>query len=138
VEAQRTVDKLGRAFIDAFNRRDAEGLVALCHPEIEFLPTVLVGERAVYEGHDGMRRWVAALLAGGAAHEVRVLKVRDLGAGRFAVLTETCIDGDVISPSAMVAELRHGLIVHARAYLSDEQTLIRVGVLPPEEPAGGR
>jgi hypothetical protein len=35
----------------------------------------------------------------------------------------------------MIAALRDGLIVHAKAYLSDEQTLIRVGVLPPRDDA---
>jgi SnoaL-like domain len=124
-------EELARRFIDGFNRRDADALVALCHPQVEFLPTILVGQRAVYHGHDGLRRWVADLRAASAAHEVRVRKVRVLAPDRFAVLTEVLLDGDLLSPSAMVAKLEGGLIVHAKAYLSDEHTLIRVGVLPP-------
>lgn len=127
------VEELAHRFIDAFNRRDSDALVALCHPQLEFLPTILVGQRAVYHGHDGLRRWVEDLRASRAAHEVRVRKVRTLAPDRFAVLTEVLIDGELLSPSAMIAKLEDGLIVNAKAYLSDESTLIRVGVLPPPE-----
>jgi len=127
------VEELARRFIDGFNRRDAEALVALSHPRIEFLPTILVGQRAVYHGHEGLRRWVQDLNASGAAHEVRVRTVRTIAPDRFAVLTEVLLDGELLSPSAMIASLEDGLIVRAKAYLSDERTLIRVGVLPPPE-----
>lgn len=126
-----SAEELGRRFIDGFNRRDADALVALVHPELEFLPTVLVGARAVYRGRDGLRRWVEDLIASGASHTVRVREVREIGPDRFVVLTEVLIGGEVTSPSAMLATTRDGLIVTAKAYLSDEQTLIRVGVLPP-------
>lgn len=64
-------EELGHRFIDAFNRRDANGLVALCHPEIEFNPTILVGERRTYRGHDGLRHWVAQLEESGSEHRAR-------------------------------------------------------------------
>jgi SnoaL-like domain len=127
------VEELARRFIDGFNRRDAEALVALSHPRIEFLPTILVGQRAVYHGHEGLRRWVEDLRASGAGHEVRVRTVRALPPDGFAVRSEVLLDGELLSPSAMVAKLEDGLIVRAKAYLSDEVTLIRVGVLPPPE-----
>ncbi len=131
---ERSAQELAERFVDAFNRRDADALVALCHPELEFVPTILVGARAVYRGHDGIRRWVAELAASGAAHRVRVRYVRELAPDRLAVLTEVLIEGEVTTPSAMIAVLRDGLIAHAKAYLSDERTLIRVGVLPPRDP----
>jgi len=90
-----SAEELGRRFIEGFNRRDADALVALVHPELEFLPTVLVGQRAVYHGHDGLRRWVADLVASDAAHKVRVREVRELGPDRFVVLTEVLIGGEV-------------------------------------------
>lgn len=128
-----SAEVLGRRFVDAFNRRDADALVALCHPELEFQPTVLVGQRAIYHGHEGLRHWLEQVIASGATHEARVRTVRALDDERLALLTEVCLDGDVVSPSAMVVRVKDGLIVHAKAYLSDEQTLIRVGVLPPED-----
>jgi len=126
-----SAEELGHRFIDGFNRRDADALVVLCHPELEFLPTVLAGQKSVYHGHDGLRRWVNTLIESGAAHEVRVRKIRVLDDEHFAALTEVCVDGEMVTPSAMVVGLRDGLIAHVKAYLSDEQTLIRVGVLPP-------
>lgn len=63
--------------------------------------------------------------------------VRPLGPDRFVVLTDVMLGDEAISPSAMVATLSDGLIVHAKAYLSDEATLVRVGVLPPAAPSGG-
>ncbi len=128
-----SAQEIGRRFIDGFNRRDADALVALCHPRLEFIPTLLAREQAVYRGHDELRRWVAGLVASDAEHEVRVLDVRELDADRFVVLTEVLIGGEAMTRSAMVAALEDGLIVHVKAYLSDEQTLIRVGVLPPRD-----
>ena len=127
-----SAEELSRRFVDSFNRRDADALVALCHPELEFLPTVLVGQRAVYHGHHGLRHWVEHLVASGASHQARVRRVRALDDERFAVLTEVLLDGEIVSPSAMVVRVEDGLIVHVKAYLSDEETLVRVGVLPPE------
>jgi len=95
------------------------------------LPTVLVGQKSVYHGHDGLRRWVDTLIESGAAHEVRVRKIRVLDDEHFSALTEVCLEGEMVTPSAMVVRVKDGLIVHVKAYLSDEQTLIRVGVLPP-------
>jgi SnoaL-like domain len=129
----RSAQELSRRFIDGFNRRDAEALIALCHPDIEFCPTILVGGRAIYVGHDGLRRWVGELIASGGTHEARIRAVRELGVNRLVVLTEVMLEDEVVSPSAMVVGLRDGLIIHVQAYLSDEQTLVRVGVLPPQD-----
>jgi ketosteroid isomerase-like protein len=128
-EQQVQADRIGRELIDAFNARDAERLVALTHPEIEFRPTMLVGSRRVYKGHDGLRSWVADLLASGAMHRVRVREIRALGGERLIVLTEVLVDDEAISPSAMIATLREGKIVEVRAYLSDEATLAELGLL---------
>lgn len=100
---------------------------------MEFLPALIVGARAVYRGHEDLRRWVEDLLSSGQANDLRarVRSVRPLGPDRFVVLTEVVIGDEVVSPSAMVATVRDSLIVHAKAYLSDETTLVRVGVLPP-------
>jgi len=54
-EHRAQADRIGREFVDAFNRRDADGLVALSHPDIEFRPTMLAGSKRVYKGHEGLR-----------------------------------------------------------------------------------
>lgn len=118
-----------REFVEAFNRRDADALVALAHPEIEFRPTMLVGSKRVYRGHDGLRHWAADLIAAETMHQVRVREIRPLGGGRFLLLSEVLLDGEVVSPSAMVAGLADGKIVEAHAYLSDEEMLAELDLL---------
>lgn len=133
-------EEIADRFIEAFNERDADGLIALCDPAIEFHPTVLVGERRVYHGHDGVRRWVAQLVESGGEHRVRVREVRVLDPDRFLVLSEVLLGGKAITPSAMLARLGpDGGITEVHAYLSDEQMLIRLGLVPerterPEQP----
>ncbi len=120
-------------FIDAFNRRAAEELVALADPAIEFRPTSLVGSRRVYRGHDGLRRWVADLGEAAVEHRVRVCSVRALDDGRFLVASEVLVDGELIAPSAMLARVGEaGRIVEAHAYLTDEQLLSDVGLVPDQ------
>lgn len=131
------METIGRMFIDAFNRRDAQGLVELSAPDVLFYPTVLVGARRGYHGHDGLRRWVRDLARAGAGHRVRVRAVRELGEQRFVVLSEVLLDGEPVSPSAMIADLNEqGLITQARSYLSDEQTLARLGLVSCEQAVG--
>jgi len=125
-----SIEAIGRQFIDAFNRREAEELIALCDPGIEFRPTSLVGERRRYNGHEGLRRWVAELDESRIEHQVRIREVRPTENG-FLVLSEVLLDGEFVSPSAMLARLNEaGLIVKARAFLTDEETLKQVGWAP--------
>jgi ketosteroid isomerase-like protein len=118
-----------REFVDAFNRRDADGLLALAHLEIEFRPTMLVGSERVYRGYDGFRSWVADLVASPATHQVRVREIRVLEDQRFLVLSDVLLDSEVVSASAMVAKLADGKIVEAHAYLSDEAMLTDLNLL---------
>ena len=128
-ERRSLMEAVGQRFIDAFNRRDADGLVELCDPRIEFRPTSLVGERAVYRGHDGLRRWVGDLQGALVQHQVRVLEVRQLSEDRFLALAEVTVDGERLSPAALLARIdAEGKIVEARSYLSDEQLLVKLGL----------
>ena len=125
------MEGIARRFIDAFNRRDAEALVELADPEIAFYPTQLAGANDGYRGHDGLRSWVALVATAGLRHEVRVREVRVLDEHRFLLLSEVWVDGELVSPSAMLTHLNgEEKIVEARAYLSDEQTLADIGIIP--------
>jgi len=131
------METIGLEFIDAFNRRDADGLVALANESIEFHPTALVGERRSYHGHDGLRRWVSDLGSSRIKHQVRVREIRVLDESRFLVLSEVLLDDEVVAPSAMLTRLTDaGLIAEAQAYLTDEHLLTQLGVVP-EQPAAG-
>jgi SnoaL-like domain len=128
-----SVEAIGRQFVDAFNRREVEGMIALSDPEIEFHPTTLVGgERQRYDGHDGLRTWASQLNELQLEHQARIREVRPTADG-FLILSEVLLGGELVSPSAMLARLNdEGLIVEARAFLTDEETLKQVGWAPEE------
>jgi SnoaL-like domain len=130
--ARVSVETIGRRYVDAFNRRDIEGLVALSHPAIEFRPTMLVGARRRYDGHEGLRRWFEELGGSEIELQIRVREVRALGGDGFLVLSEIFLDDDkLVSPAAMLARLADdGRIVEARSFLTDEEMLRQVGWAP--------
>ena len=131
------MDAIARDFVDAFNRRDAGGLVALTDPAVVWQPSRLVGSVRRYRGHDELRRWVAELDASPIKHRARVLEVRIIDHDRFLVLSEVLLDDVPVCPSALLARVsRGGKILEARAYLTDEQMLIEAGIVPAiERPA---
>lgn len=130
--AEVSFELIARRFVDAFNRRDADGLVALSAREIEFHPTTLVGSQQRYDGHGGLRRWVAELRASRLEHQVRVREVRPREDG-FVLLSEVLLDGNIVTPSAMVARLdEEHAIVEVHAFLTDAELLAYIGVMPDE------
>ena len=54
--SERNVE-LHRRWIEAFNSRDIEAVIALCDPSVEFHSGFDAVGGGVYYGHDGMRRW---------------------------------------------------------------------------------
>ncbi len=118
------MERIAHGFIDAFNRRDVDGLIAFADPDIKFHPTVLVGDIRAYRGHEGLRRWVEDLSSAEAEHQVRVREVRPLDSVYFIVLSDVLLYGEVLGPSAMLGRLTAtGEIGEAHAYLSDESML---------------
>jgi hypothetical protein len=91
-------------FIDAFNRRDADAFLALMDAAVEFHPTALVGTRRRYDGHEGVRRWLGEVESSQMKHRVRVREARPTEDG-FVLLSEVLLDGKLVSPSAMIAQL---------------------------------
>jgi hypothetical protein len=132
---QGTYALLARAFVDAFNDRDADGLVALAHPRIVFRPTALAGRRRTYIGHAGLRRWVVELDAARLDFQVRIREIRPLRPNGFLVLSRLRVDGELIIDSAMIACLQQDKIIEAHGYLSDEEMLVRLGLIPHARPA---
>ncbi|HZV75001.1 MAG TPA: nuclear transport factor 2 family protein, partial [Conexibacter sp.] len=84
---QDLIAPLARGFVEAFNGRDADALVALAHPRIVFRPTSLVGRRRTYDGHAGLRRWIAELDAMGMDLQLQTREIRPLTPSGFLVLS---------------------------------------------------
>jgi hypothetical protein len=113
----------------AFNRRDADALVALADAEIAYYPTILARGPRVYRGHEGLRAWLADLARAKAHHTVAVADVRVSPGGQLLVFGQIVEDDEPISPFSMLMRARRRLVIEAHVYLSDEammQTLGRV------------
>jgi ketosteroid isomerase-like protein len=121
----KPLDELGREFLEALDRNDADALVALTHPEIEFWPTAMRG-RAPFRGHAALRE-----RAGAAAnlYGARVTWARALDDERFVVMFEICVGDEFVQSAALIGRAKDGRIVTARAYLTDEALIEHVGLL---------
>jgi ketosteroid isomerase-like protein len=55
------VEPMIETLFEAFNRRDVDAVLALCHPELEFVSVTaqFANRSQPYEGHEGMRRYFA-------------------------------------------------------------------------------
>jgi hypothetical protein len=131
---QDAFDVLARAFVEAFNARDADALVALAHPRIVFRPTALVGHRMTYHGHPGLRRWVAEIDALGADLQLHIREIRPQRPSGFLVLSKLRVGDEIITDAAMIASMHQDKIIEAHGYLSDEEMLARLGLIPDAAP----
>jgi ketosteroid isomerase-like protein len=118
---------------DAFNRRDLDGLIALCDPDVEFvsyLAQVEGGEP--YHGLDGVRDWWERLLAIFPDFRLEVEQARELG-GRGIARFRTHARG-VESDAPMeqtvwsVGEYRDGKITGWHFFASEEEALEAAGL----------
>ena len=71
--------ELYRRGIEAFNRRDLDGFLALAHPDVVGVSRVLAIEGGPYRGHDGVRAWWKGLLEVFPDFFIEILWVRDGG-----------------------------------------------------------
>jgi ketosteroid isomerase-like protein len=75
---QENVEGIERAY-EAMSRLDAEALVALCDPDVEFRSRIAESEDVTYRGHDGVRDYVASLAEVFAWVRTEALDVVDEG-----------------------------------------------------------
>ena len=125
--SERDVEAV-RAALEAFNRRDWDGVIELTDPDAEFLPLRAQLEGTPYRGHDGLRRFFAD-----AAEEWDELKIegeewRDLG-DRILVIGHFRARGrnsgvELHSPAAWLVSVRDGKLVYLRAYSDPEEAVL--------------
>jgi uncharacterized protein len=58
--SQVHLNNIERAY-EAMSRLDAEALVAVCDPEVEFRSRIAEADDVTYRGHDGVRDYIASL-----------------------------------------------------------------------------
>jgi len=124
-------DRIVSRWAQAFNARDLDGMLACVAERIDLHPLRLRGLATRYRGRDGVREWFAHLQQGHHEYRIAVCQVRDLGAGKvFASGLLSLGDETDIGPVCMLHQHDGGMIVSAREYLSDPDTIERLGLIP--------
>jgi ketosteroid isomerase-like protein len=124
-----------RRFIEAYNRRDVEAMMADLDPGIEWHGGILIGlggEAAVFHGFEGVRKALRDIYeALGDAH-IECSEIRDLGdrvvaLGRFHVRgSESGAQSE--SPWGAVADFKDGKAIRIRSYFNSEEVLEAAGL----------
>ena len=129
--ATQSVELFLRA-MDAINRGDAEGLVALCDPEgvVEARRSSVEGP---YRGHDGVRRFIADNAESFETFRVSYPDVRELDDGRLLAIGTIRIRGrgsniETDVPTAGIATFRDGLFFHWKEHGDAEHALEAAGL----------
>jgi ketosteroid isomerase-like protein len=128
--SQENVELYYRA-VDAFNRRDLDGFLALMDEQVQS-DSRLASMEGGYHGHDGARRWWQDLLGGFPDFTIEVVEVRDLGDLTIALLHNRAHGADSDTPVDeklwQVAEWRHDKVVWWSVHLSEAEALKAVGL----------
>jgi ketosteroid isomerase-like protein len=124
--------ELARKALEAIAARDPSRLIALADPEVEWHSFFALGERGVYRGHDGTRRYMADL---DEAWEVGRPDIDDaLAVGDVAVLVGRIhyrgkgsgVESE--APAGWMFKLRDGKVLRFRAFRDPAQALEAVGL----------
>ena len=121
--SEEIVELIGRAF-SAFNRRDANALLAVCHPDIEWIPMRASLDGKAYRGLDGVRDALADVAA--EFEELRNDPRRFVEMGDRVVIAGRIVAKEragglrVDIPGAWLAEMRDGKVVYVRAFPDEE------------------
>jgi ketosteroid isomerase-like protein len=124
--SQENVETVRRSF-EAFNRRDADRLVALCHSDCEWLPFRAQLEGMVYRGHEGVRRFLGDMDEDWSQFRIDPVELHELGdrvvaIGRIRALGRGS-GVDVDSVAGFVVELRDGQIIRVTSHSDPEAAL---------------
>jgi ketosteroid isomerase-like protein len=125
--------ELAREVLNALGERDAERLISLAHPDVEWRSFFALGERdGVYRGYDGTRRYMGDL---GEVWGVARADVEDaLGLGDVTVLVGRLhyrgkgSGAESETPAGWMLKFHLGRLVCFRAFRDPEQALETVGL----------
>jgi hypothetical protein len=120
---------LASAWIDAWNRRDTEALVALADPGIELRPLRLRSLDDGYRGHEGLREWMDSIAQAGHQHQIAAEAIHELKGSRVVVEGEVTIGGRFTSPFSGIYEFEGGRMRVMSHYFTPLSLLESIGVL---------
>jgi ketosteroid isomerase-like protein len=128
--AHENADVVRRSF-DAFNARDADGLVRLSTPGCELLPFRAQLEGMVYRGHEGIHRFLSDMNDDWESFHIDPVEFHDHGE-RVAVIGQVRALGsassvNIDSIAGFVFELRRAQISHITSYSDPQAALDALG-----------
>ncbi len=133
MSGQDNLELVRRAF-DAFNRRDADALLDCFHAESEWRPAISPGgmEGRTYNGHDGLREWLAEVAESWETFEARDFSARPAGE-TVVVLGYIHARGrasgvEIDRELAQVWEMEDGKALRATAYATHTEALEAAGL----------
>ena len=126
------IEAVGRAY-EAFKALDAEALIEVADPEIEF-GTSAAAPGGTYRGHTGVRRYMKELEgAFGDRWDAEIERIADVGDGRVILVARVFGEGKAGEPLELrvghVWELRDGKLLRGTVYLDPNEALDAVEVV---------
>ena len=120
-EAERLVETVA----EAVNRGDAEAVVALSDPEVEFESVYARAEGGAYRGHGGMRRFVADMAQNFDGFTIKAERI-DVVGDRIVVRWSSWATGresgvPVKQDRHHVISVRRGKLLRVVSYPSEEE-----------------
>jgi ketosteroid isomerase-like protein len=121
--------------LQAFNDGDMEAIVAECDPAVEWEEQSIPGVEPLYHGHDGVRRWGAAILA--AREELGPLHGRLEGVQEVDDMVIASFGFEGVGRSSgvrvpmhvhVVVTLRDGKLARRQVFLTLAEALEAVGL----------
>lgn len=121
-----SIDIVRRAY-EAFRDGDAEALIAVADPEIEF-GTSAAAPGGTYRGHPGVRRYMKEVEgAFGDRWEAQIERVAEAGEDRVVLVARVFGEGRAGEPLelhvAHVWELREGKLLRGTVYTNPEDAI---------------
>ena len=132
--SQENVETFKRA-IDAYNRRDVDGLLETLDPEVEWYSALMVpmgGKATVFRGYEGIRELFRDLDEVLDDWHAEYPEIRDLGDRIVAigwVRTRGRGSGaETESPIGTVSDIKDGKAIRIRTYLDADEALEAAGL----------
>jgi ketosteroid isomerase-like protein len=131
--SEENVEVVRRTF-EAIRRRDVDGLLALYHDDVEYLP--LTGTRVEsggYRGHAGVRQYFEEITEVWDEMLPHAEDIRSVGDGVVVAIGGCAVRGRgsgavTDNPMAWVITLRDGKVAQHRGYRTAEEALDAVGL----------
>ncbi len=124
-----SIETVARAY-EAFKRLDADALIEVADPEIEFVNSAAAAG-GTYRGHTGVRRYLKEIEAGfGRSWDAEIERVADAGDDQVILIARVFGHGKAGEQLelhvAHVWKLRDGKLLRGTVYLDPEAALAAV------------